>query len=353
MGPCKGGTLDRKDPSDPEYAPGKVRWADKRTQSANRRNVNLIQTPEGPKTVAQIAKLQKVAEFTIRMRLTNKWTYMTDIWAGRRSARTPTSPAPASTLIPPIVEDDKAPSFFLPKPDLKPVWEKAMSEAFPGEFHELTPWVKKELGDFELRCVANYLTAYTEDLLAHTIKNWPRFTENAKDRDGAFGNIPTRPNMAFLLKFFSASVNLYLSDNHLAFIGTRIQSKAPLPTKPSQKLSEPHSAPPAPAKPYIEVNVNEDDWVERCTDQIDEHQPEHKSPERRSETLEEFLAIWNEDEDGRSPIAPIKPELCPMTDEEAIAWEESYFSRLRAEDQRRRANAECEQSTERPGGDAR
>lgn len=62
MGPCKGGTLDRITPSDPEYAPGKVRWADKRTPSANRRNVHLIQTPDGPKTVPQIAQLQKKVE---------------------------------------------------------------------------------------------------------------------------------------------------------------------------------------------------------------------------------------------------------------------------------------------------
>lgn len=126
-----------------------------------------------------------------------------------------------------------------------------MSEAFPGEFHELTPWVKKKLGDFELRCAANYLLAYAEDLLAHTIKNWRGFTENAKDRDGAFGNIPNRPTMTFLLKYFGAAVNLYLSDNNLEFIGTRIQPKAPLPSRPSRKPSEPAPAPPAPAMPCI------------------------------------------------------------------------------------------------------
>lgn len=134
MGPCMGGTFDRFNPSDPEYAPGKVRWADKRTQSVNRRNVRLIQTPDGPKTVPQIAKLQKVGEFAIRMRLKNAWSDL-EIWAGKRSAQTPTPPAPpnsTSTLIPPIVEDDKAPSIFLPNPNLKPVWEKAMSEAFPA-----------------------------------------------------------------------------------------------------------------------------------------------------------------------------------------------------------------------------
>ena len=250
MGPCKGGTLDRIVPSDPEYALGKVRWADKRTQSVNRRNVRLIQTPDGPKTVPEIAKLQKVGESTIRMRLKNKWTDA-EIWAERRSARTPTTPAATPTLNPPVVEDNKAPSIFLPKPDLKPVWEKAMSEAFPGEWHELSAWVKKQLNDFVLLCTAGYLVNHAEMLLAHTIKNWQRFTMNAKKDYGAFGSIPSRPTMAFLLKYPGAAVNLYLSDNDLVFIGTRVQPKAPLPSKPSLKPTEPASAPPAPAMPCI------------------------------------------------------------------------------------------------------
>jgi hypothetical protein len=33
---CPGATLDRINNADPEYAPGKVRWADKRTQNSNK-----------------------------------------------------------------------------------------------------------------------------------------------------------------------------------------------------------------------------------------------------------------------------------------------------------------------------
>jgi len=45
----------------------------------------------------------------------------------------------------------KTPSIFLTNSDfdLKPVWERAMSEVFSGEWHELAPWVKKQLGAFE------------------------------------------------------------------------------------------------------------------------------------------------------------------------------------------------------------
>ena len=119
------------------------------------------------------------------------------------------------------------------------VWEKAISEAFPGEWHELSAWVKKQLNDFDLRCSAGYLHNHAELLLAHTIKNWRRFTENAEDGYGAFGSIPTRPSMTFLLKYLSAAVNLYLSDTNQEFIGTRVQPKAPSPSKPSQKPSSP------------------------------------------------------------------------------------------------------------------
>lgn len=40
-------TVDRLNPSDPEYAPNKVRWADKREQSNNRRNTRKLRGPNG------------------------------------------------------------------------------------------------------------------------------------------------------------------------------------------------------------------------------------------------------------------------------------------------------------------
>jgi hypothetical protein len=321
VGTCNGGTLDRIDPSDPEYAPGKVRWADKRTQSANRRNVRLIQTPDGPKTVPELAKLQKVGQPAIHMRLKNGWSDL-EIWAGKRSAqtRTPPSPPPTSTSIPSIVQDDKAPSIFLPKPDLKSVWEKATREAFPGEWHELSASGKKQLHDLLQRCSGGYLHNHAEQLLAHTIKNWRRFTENARDRDGAFGSIPTRPTMPFLLKYLGAAVNLYLFDNNLEFIGTRIQPKAPLPSKPSQKRSEPALAAPAPAKPYIESDEDEDSFVQAYNDQIDADEPapaQPESPEARAAMWREIAAIvWDND---RVPARANSPEIDPAEWEETLA----------------------------------
>src|SRR5437868_7123076 len=44
LGPCpsRGYTVDRLDPFDPEYAPGKVRWASKVTQANNRTNTIML-----------------------------------------------------------------------------------------------------------------------------------------------------------------------------------------------------------------------------------------------------------------------------------------------------------------------
>ncbi len=175
------------------------------------------------------------------MRRKRGWTD-DELLAGKLSPRTaslvaptPTSAAGPSTLIPPVVEDDKtARTFFLPKPDLKSVWEKGMNRAFPGEWHELTPWVKKQLNEFGSRCGSGYLLPHAECLLGHTIKNWLRFTEKAKQHYGWIGDEPKRPTMKFLLKYLGAAVNLYLFDHNLEFIGCHVQPKAPLPSNPSQ-----------------------------------------------------------------------------------------------------------------------
>jgi hypothetical protein len=74
--PCLGATLDRIDNSDPEYAPGKVRWADKRTQNSNKGDTLLFHYSRtgDTYTVSRLAKLQKVSPSTIRKRLERGWT---------------------------------------------------------------------------------------------------------------------------------------------------------------------------------------------------------------------------------------------------------------------------------------
>ena len=74
--PCPGATLDRIDNADPEYAPRKVRWADKRTQNSNKGDSLLFYYSRtgDTYTVSRLAKLRKVSPSTIRKRKERGWT---------------------------------------------------------------------------------------------------------------------------------------------------------------------------------------------------------------------------------------------------------------------------------------
>jgi len=73
---CPGATLDRIDNSDLEYAPGKVRWADKRTQNSNKGDTLLFyySLTGDTYTVSRLSKLRKVSPSAIRKRKQRGWT---------------------------------------------------------------------------------------------------------------------------------------------------------------------------------------------------------------------------------------------------------------------------------------
>jgi hypothetical protein len=95
--PAKGATLDRIDNKDPEYAPGKVRWADKHTQSNNKSDNLIFHDPVTGAylSAAQIAAKQGVAPATIGKRRKRGWTDQ-QIIAGTTSSQK--SPEMASTI---------------------------------------------------------------------------------------------------------------------------------------------------------------------------------------------------------------------------------------------------------------
>jgi hypothetical protein len=85
--PVSRATLDRIDNNDREYAPGKVRWADKRTQNNNKGDTLTIYDQQTGEvfTASRLAKLQDVAVSTIRKRLARGWADA-EIIGGVRSA---------------------------------------------------------------------------------------------------------------------------------------------------------------------------------------------------------------------------------------------------------------------------
>ena len=95
MGPMpqKGMTVDRIDNNDPEYAPHKVRWADKATQNSNKSDSHIFVCVSTGKTysTAQLAELHGVSLSAIRKRKSNGWT-IDEIIAGHRFHSGPVPP---------------------------------------------------------------------------------------------------------------------------------------------------------------------------------------------------------------------------------------------------------------------
>lgn len=85
--PTKQATLDRIENNDPEYAPGKVRWADKKTQNSNKGDSLIFTclTTGRSYTASQLAAKQGVSPTAIRKRRKQGWTDA-EIIAGKRSA---------------------------------------------------------------------------------------------------------------------------------------------------------------------------------------------------------------------------------------------------------------------------
>lgn len=114
--PTKGATLDRINHLDPEYAPGKVRWADRRTQNNNKSDTILLSCTDTGRTytVSQLAKLQSTKPGTIRSRLKRGWTDKEAIAGKKLYSSTIThsskSTTPLRTATPSIIDlgDDLA-----------------------------------------------------------------------------------------------------------------------------------------------------------------------------------------------------------------------------------------------------
>jgi hypothetical protein len=253
-------TLDRIYNSDPEYAPGKVRWADAHTQSNNRSTSRLFDDPDGNQyTVAQLAKRQNVSPNAIHQRLRRGWSYP-QIVEGDRSLPGPISPATPPNL----VKESKEAAIFVIIPDLKPVWRQEMDAAYEGEWHDLSGRDKKGLRNIAERCAVAGLGFYEEEVLRHAIKAWSWFTARAKSEEGAYG-IPEKPTVDFLEKYIRVAVNLFLEENDLEFKNSTVRprekscalpqavaARAPLTTAPvpQQAFRElPYDPPALPLNP--------------------------------------------------------------------------------------------------------
>jgi hypothetical protein len=90
-------TVDRINPSDPEYAPGKIRWADKRQQANNRTNTKWLTHQGQTRPLADWARLKNQSPATLRKRLSRGWTHDEVITGVRGAACLPSAEAPAAS----------------------------------------------------------------------------------------------------------------------------------------------------------------------------------------------------------------------------------------------------------------
>jgi hypothetical protein len=233
-------TLDRRINDDPEYAPGKVRWADKRTQSNNRRNTLLFQSSDGRQFLSsELAKLQGVEPSAIRQRRQRGWSDESVI-AGKQL------PPPSLS---PVVEPIKVPTpDVVHIPDLDVAWVQAMHAVFPGECSVLTAAERGMLNTLASICMKACLGDQASEILDHTIKNWFDYVKTTEGDHGAF-NTPTKPTIGFLIKYPRPALNLWLCANDLEMKDGFAQSKARLLSEPVKKLSVwPSAPPPAPER---------------------------------------------------------------------------------------------------------
>lgn len=140
-------TLDRIDNDDPEYAPGKVRWASKTTQTRNRSNTVKMLDGDREVSAAEIAEETGVPISTIRRRIENGWPYR-DVVSGRRpSSGSWHSPRNARAREV-VVQEERWP-WLGPKSALE--WEGYYNEDMPdcSRFEYFENGVKDYLADAE------------------------------------------------------------------------------------------------------------------------------------------------------------------------------------------------------------
>lgn len=150
--PTSRATLDRIDNHDPEYAPGKVRWADKTTQNRNKGDSLIFTCPNTGRsyTASQLAAKQGISPTAIRKRRRQGWTDG-EIIVGER----------AFTMVVPATKPQAAP-IRPPAPPLTLAQRLFKENREYCEFHRAKEGIE-------------YFIHTPAELLAEVVDDFPRF----------------------------------------------------------------------------------------------------------------------------------------------------------------------------------
>ena len=203
LGPCpgEGYTLDRIDPSDPEYAPGKVRWASKAAQTHNRQNTRYLTNSDGVTLSAtEWSRRTGIPWKTICVRVDRYgWSVdeATTIPVGGRRTKVPVDPQTGEVLF-----------HYTSSTPLVGVWSQIIADVHGQKFCSFTAAEKKMIKDLANRFESGRLNAI--EVITLVLTHWHSFTSYTERDHGAFGNTPSVPNIHFLVKYCNAAGNFFM-----------------------------------------------------------------------------------------------------------------------------------------------
>lgn len=199
MNPAPGPTytLDRVDSSDPEYAPRKVVWAPKASQTHNRSNTRYLIDSNGTRlTVAEWSRKLGVPGKTILKRIdVLKWSVDSAIYRPVRqnSARSPVQSVADSESSAPYTE----------------IWERVMRDKHKQKFVVFKAKDKKMLKDIAKLFSEGDLDP--QEALEGILTDWSGFTSYCEHIYGVYHKLsPKVPTIEYLIKWLTSAGNFYL-----------------------------------------------------------------------------------------------------------------------------------------------
>ena len=202
--------LDRIDNTDPEYGPGKCRWANDRVQNNNKSDTLVFVSVDGKKfTASELAKRQGVKVSAIQKRRSRSgWTHDEIIEGARRApflqVSTPTS-TPATPSVPNSLPTAAKPAKTA-KDKLADFWEVTMRELKPEATAPLTGKERGRLASFGEYLDKSDLHSDKTSILEFILRDWYRVCSYVCNEIGRFRG-PASPNTVFLAEHSRDFVN--------------------------------------------------------------------------------------------------------------------------------------------------
>ena len=259
-------TLDRINNEDPEYGPGKCRWATKRVQNNNKGDtLEFTHSVTDEKWKAsELAKREGVSINAIEKRLARHWTH-DEIIEGRRRPKFPQAPVGCAAPLAPHDPKASAQSALEGKEatkydnQLAGQWEQTMRQLAPTALAPLTEKERARLRAFGVYLVGCNLSHDKAGILDFILDNWTALAMHAAcDAGYSRHRAPTTPCPIFLAEHMRRFVNRLRASykpvdiSSLQF-GNEDEPPAQQAASVLAKPTCPSAVPPRPYEPEPEV----------------------------------------------------------------------------------------------------